>query len=365
MFGFNGANSWHLGKRKERTQGELYIYSDELCSSSNAFYETLESVLGKYGFDKFVEGICHAFYADGIGRPGLAPGVYFRMLLIEYMEGWGSEREIAWRCNDSLALRKFLGYALTARFPDHSTLSKTRKRLSVEVHMQVFEWVLQRLKKAGLLRGKTLGIDATTLEANAAMRSIVRRDTGQKYDVFLESLAKASGIETPTREDLVKIDKKRSKKGANQDWVHPAAPDAQITKMKDGRTHLAHKYEHAVDLESGALVAVTVQTMDGGDTASVERTLDAATEHLDAVDLTAKEVVADKGYHSNAVMVSVKSRGLRSYISEPKRGRRNWSKHKQAQQPTYANRRRIKGKRGKSLLRQRGEKVERAFGAPG
>jgi len=174
-------------------------------------------------------------------------------------------------------------------------------------------------------------------------------------------LAKASGIETPAHEDLVKIDKKRSKKGSNQDCVHPAAPDARITKMKDGRTHLAHKYEYAVDLESGALVAVTVQTMDGGDTASVERTLDVATEHLDAVDLTAKVVVADKGYHSNAVMVSVKSRGLRSYISEPKRGRRKWSKHKQAQQPTYANRRRIKGKRGKSLLRQRGEKVERAF----
>ncbi|MCY4674318.1 MAG: transposase [Bacteroidetes bacterium] len=160
----------------------------------------MESVLRKYGFDKFVEEICHAFYADGIGRPGLAPGVYFRMLLIGYMEGWGSEREIAWRCNDSLALRKFSGYALTARLPDHSTLSKTRKRLSVEVHMQVFEWVLQRLKKAGLLRGKTLGIDATTLEANAVMRSIVRRDTGQKYDVFWNRWRRRRGLRRrPTR----------------------------------------------------------------------------------------------------------------------------------------------------------------------
>jgi len=176
------------------------IYSHELCSSLNAFYEALESVLRKYGFDKFVEEICHAFYADGIGRPGLAPGVYFRMLLIGYMEGWGSEREIAWRCNDSLALRKFSGYALTARLPDHSTLSKTRKRLSVEVHMQVFEWVLQRLKKAGLLRGKTLGIDATTLEANAVMRSIVRRDTGQKYDVFWNRWRRRRGLRRrPTR----------------------------------------------------------------------------------------------------------------------------------------------------------------------
>ena len=319
-----------IRKAKGVYTSELFIYSEELCSSSNAFYEALESVLCKYGFDKFVEKICRKFYADRMGCPGLAPGVYFRMLMIGYMEGWGSEREIAWYCSDSLALRKFLGYALTKRLPDHSTLSKTRKRLSVEVHMEVFVWVLQRLKKAGLLRGKTLGIDATTLEANAAMRSIVRRDTGQQYAVFLESLAKASGIETPTREDLVKLDKKCPRKGSNQDWVHPADPDARITKMKGGRTHLAHKYEHAVDLESGARVAVTVQTIDGADTASVERTLDAATEHLDAVDLTAKEVVADRGYHSNAVMVSVKNRGLRSYISEPKRGRRNWSKHKQA-----------------------------------
>ena len=350
-----------LGKRKGSTQGELFIYSDELCTSSNAFYEALESVLCRYGFDEFVEGVCREFYADGVGRPGLPPGVYFRMLLIGYMEGWGSEREIAWRCNDSLALRKFLGYALTAPTPDHSTLSKTRKRLSLEVHTEVFVWVLQRLKEAGLLRGKTLGIDATTLEANAAMRSIVRRDTGQAYDAFLESLAKASGIETPTREDLAKIDKKRPNKGSNKEWEHPGDPEARITKMKDGRTHLAHKCEHAVDLETGAVVAITVQTMDGGDTASIAGTLDEVTENLDAMELTAKEVVADKGYHSNAVMVSVKGRGLRSYISEPNRGRRNWRKNKEAQQPTYANRRRIRGKRGKSLLRQRGEKVERAF----
>ena len=231
--------------------------------------------------------------------------------------------------------------------PDHSTLSKTRKRLSLEVHTEVFVWVLQRLKEEGLLRGKTLGIDATTLEANAAMRSIVRRDTGQGYDAFLASLAKASGIETPTRADLAKIDKGRPNKGSNKDWGHQGDPEARITKMKDGRTHLAHKCEHAVDLETSAVVAVTVQTMDGGDTASVEGMLDAATENMDAVDLTAKEVVADKGYHSNAVMVSVKAHGFRSYLSEPNRGRRNWRKNKETQQPTYANRRRIRGKRRK------------------
>ncbi len=350
-----------LGKRKDGLQRNLFVYVGELRSSSNAFYQALDRLLCDHGFDAFVEGVCREFYADRRGRPGVPPGVYFRMLLVGYLEGLGSERGIAWRCNDSLALRTFLGYDLTENPPEHSTLSKTRKRLSLDAHMEVFGWVLALLKESGLLRGKTLGIDSTTLEANAAMRSIVLRDNGMSYDAFLESLAKASGIETPTREDLAKVDRKRKNKGSNKDWVHPEAPDARITKMKDGRTHLAHKYEHAVDLETGALVAVTVQTMDGGDTASLPVTLDAATEQLDGMDLTAEEVVADKGYHSNAVMVSLKARGVRSYISEPKRGRRNWKKNKEAQKPTYANRRRIRGNRGKFLLRQRGEKVERAF----
>ena len=221
--------------------------------------------------------------------------------------------------------------------------------------------MLALLKMSGLLRGKTLGIDSTTLEANAAMRSIVLRENGASYTTFLESLAKESGIEPPTRADLVKLDKHRKNKGSNKDWRHPGASDARITKLKDGRTHFAHKYEHAVDMETGALVGVTVQTMDGGDTASLEATLDAATEQLDALDLTAQEVVAAKGYHSNKVMVSIETREVRSYISEPKRGRRNWKKNKAAQKPTYANRRRIRGNRGKFLLRQRGEKVERAF----
>ncbi|MCY4158405.1 MAG: transposase [Bacteroidetes bacterium] len=240
-----------LGKRKDGTQGELFIYWQELQSSSNAFYEALDSVLCAHEFDLFVEEACQEFYAERVGRPGLAPGGYFRMLMIGYLEGLGSERAIAWRCSDSISLRTFLGYTVTEPAPDHSTLSKTRKRLSVEVHMKVFVWVLSRLKEAGLLRGKTLGIDSTTLEANAAMRSIVRRDTGQAYAAFLESLAKESGIETPTREDLAKLDKTRPNKGSNKDWVHPKDPEARIGKMKDGRTHLAHKCEHAVDLDSG------------------------------------------------------------------------------------------------------------------
>ncbi len=271
------------------------------------------------------------------------------------------ERGIAWRCADSFSLREFLGYGLAENPPEHSTLSKTRKRLSVEAHAAVFGFVLERLQVSGLLRGKTLGVDATTLEANAALRTIVRRAGGTDYEEWLEQLARASGIETPTREDLAKLDRKRPNKGSNKDWVHPHDPEARITKMKDGRTHLAHKLEHAVDMETGAIVGLTVQTMDGGDTASLPVTLDEAERQLAEAGVEAKEVVADKGYHSNATMTGVKERKLRAYVSEPNRGRRKWKGKRDAQKATYANRRRIRGNRGKRLQRGRGEKVERPF----
>lgn len=283
------------------------------------------------------------------------------MLMVGYLEGIGSERGIAWRCRDSISLREFLGYGLAKTPPEHSTLSKTRKRLSLEAHGAVFGWVLERLRESGLLRGKTVGVDSTTLEANAAMRAIVRRDNGTGYDAWLEGLARASGIETPTRQELAKLDRKRAKKGSNKDWKHPHDPEARITRMTDGRTRLAHKLEVGVDMETGAVAGVTVQTMDGGDTASLGVTLDEADRRLAEVGAEPKEVVADKGYHSNATMTGVKERGLRSYVSEPNRGRRRWKGKDDAKKAVYANRRRIRGNRGKRLLRRRGEKVERAF----
>jgi transposase len=228
----------------------------------------------------------------------------------------------------------------------------------------VFTWVLHRLADAGLVKGQTIGIDATTLEANAALRSIVRRDTGATYDEFLTGLAQASGIETPTRADLARIDRTRKHKGSNDDWTHPHDPDAKITKMKDHRTHLAHKAEHAVDLETGAVVAITVQDADEGDTATSIETLIEAAEQVETV-LPAgegiKEVVADKGYHSNQALVDLEAVGVRSYISEPARGRRNWKDNPEARDAVYRNRRRIRGARGKRLLRQRGERLERPF----
>jgi transposase len=345
--------------------------SDLPKSPGHPFYQRLNQVLAANSFDSFVEAACRRFYAAKLGRPSLPPGRYFRLMLLGYFEGLSSERGMAWRAADSLAVRNFLGLELDEAAPDHSTISRTRRLIDLETHERVFTWVLERLAKAGLLVGKTIGIDATTLEANAAMRSIVRRDTGASYEEFLKGLAKASGIKTPTREALARLDRRRKKKASNDDWTSPSDPDAKITKMKDGRTHLAHKAEHAIDVDTGAIVAVTVQGADEGDTTTIKKTLEEAEEQLDAV--TEKvdegqlhpdglsEVVADKGYHSDRTMIGLEDQGLRSYVSEPDRGRRKWKDDIDAQQAVYANRRRIRGERGKRLQRMRGERLERPF----
>src|SRR2546429_2449205 len=230
--------------------------------------------------------------------------------------------------------------------PDRSTISRTRRLIDLDTHREMFRWVLHRLADAGLVKGKTIGIDATTLEANAALRSIVRRDTGETYDEFLTRLAQASGIETPTREDLARIDRKRKNKGSNDDWTHPHDPDAKITKMKDGRTHLAHKAEHAVDLETGAVVGVTVQDADQGDTTTSIETLIEAAEQVETIlpdSEGPKELGADNGYHSNQALVALEAVGVRSYISAPDRGRRHWQDNPEARDAVHRNRRRICG----------------------
>jgi transposase len=362
-----------MGRHAKEQQGTMWIPVAEVAPGpGHPFYQRLNELLDKYGFDEWVESQCQKFYAERMGRPSLPPGTYFRILLVGYFEGIDSERGIAWRISDSLALRRFLGYDVTQAPPDHSTISRTRRLIEVETHQAIFTWVLQALGREGLIDGKTLGVDATTLEANAALRSIVRRDTAEGYQEFLQRLAKESGIETPTREDLARLDKNRPKKGSNKEWENPHDPDAKITKMKDGRTHLAHKAEHAVDLETGAILAVTIQPADRGDTDSLGVTLSEAMSNLEEVleDAEAEsqlnpdvlsEVVADKGYHSNEVLVKQDRLGIRTYISEPKRGRRNWKGKGAAKKATYGNRRRVRGRRGKGLLRRRGERIERSF----
>jgi transposase len=366
-----------MGRRANHQRQELMWIPHTVLPHTVAhpFYARLNQVLDERGFDAFVETSCVAFYAERMGRPSLAPGRYFRLLLIGYFEGIDSERGIAWRAADSLALRSFLGVGLDEMPPDHSTISRTRRLIDVETHQAVFGWVLELLAEQGLLKGKRLGIDGTTLEANAAMRSIVRRDSGESYEEFLKGLAQESGITTPTREQLAKLDRKRAKKGSNEEWVNPHDREAEITKMKDGRTHLAYKAEHAVDLETGAVVAVTLASGAAGDSETMLETLPLAGEHIAEVACTTnheeagervqaegpQEVVADKGYHSNETLQALAAAEVRTYISEPQRGRRCWKGKTDAQQAVYGNRRRIAGEHGKELLRQRGELLERSF----
>jgi transposase len=361
-----------MGRRRGK-QAALFVPHQQLRSGGHAFYAALDRVLRTAGFDAFVEAQCARFYAARMGRPSVAPGVYFRCLLVGYFEGLDSERGIAWRVADSLSLREFLGLTLDTAPPDHSTLSRTRRLLDLETHRAVFTWILGVLATAGLVKGTTVGIDATTLEANAALRSLVRRADGQSYEAFLTGLAQASGIATPTRADLARLDRRRPKKGSNAEWVNPHEPDAQITKMKDGQTHLAHKQEQAVDLETGAVLAVTLAGGTAHDTQTLGSTLAAANTTLQAVRAqvdvsTATGVaaqvanaVADKGYHSNAVMLALATAGVRSYIAEPERGRRCWDRKPAERDAVYRNRRRIRGAHGKALLRSRGELLERPF----
>src|SRR5215468_143908 len=288
-----------MGKRKSE-QSPLWVPTTELpVSPGHPFYTKLNAVLDAAGFDQFTEMECQQFYAAVMGRPSLPPGRYFRLLLVGYFEGLDSERGIAWRAADSLAVRHFVGLALDTPAPDHSTISRTRRLIALETHRAVFTWVQERLAAAGLLKGRTVAVDATTLEANAAMRSIVRRDTGETYQAFLTRLAQESGIKTPSREALARLDRRRKKRTSNTDWHNPSDPDAKITKMKDGRTHLAHKVEHAVDLDSGALVAVTLHGAHIGDTTSLAATVAIAVEQMAAaqIDLArpaaVTELVAD------------------------------------------------------------------------
>jgi transposase len=369
-----------MGTREQRTrQEDLWIAHTELAMSpGHPFYQKLNELLESEGFDPFVESRCAEFYQSANGRPSLTPGIYFRSLMIGYFEGIDSERGIAWRLADSLALRSFVGIGLDEYTPDHSTISRTRRRIDVDAHREVFGWVLGMLADRGLVKGKRVAIDATTLEANAAMRSIVRRETGESYEEFLRGLAEASGMETPTREDLARLDRKRKKRMSNEDWESPSDGDARIAKMKDGSTHLAHKAEHAVDLDTGAVVAVTLQGADLGDTTTLDETLSEAgiavaelvgreaelrPEEEPKVNVEGiKELVTDKGYHSAATVERVKSYEVRSYIPEKQqKGRRKWDGKAEEQKAVYENRRRVRGAYGKSLLRKRGEMVERSF----
>jgi transposase len=357
-----------LGRQGDR-QGDLVVtWKDMPRSPGHVFYDRLQGVLIDAGFDAFAETACKPYYAAKMGAPSVPPGRYFRMHMVGYFEGIDSERGIEWRCADSLSLRDFLRLQTTDRVPDHSWLSKTRSRLPHEVHEEVFGWVLALIAKHGLVKGERIGVDASTMEANAALRTIVRRDSGETYREMLKRMAEESGIETPSADDLIRIDRARKgKKLSNQDWVSRADADAKIAKMKDGTTHLAYKPEHAVDLDTGAVVTAEIHPADEGDTTTLSGTLKAASANLAKVDRAPSttetaELVADKGYHSRAVLKDLDGGVWKTRIAAPQRtALLRWHGDTEARDAVYANRNRLRSAVGKAGMRKRAEIVERSF----
>jgi transposase len=361
-----------MGKRKPR-QESLFIAADQLAGvPGHPFYQRLNALLEEAGFDRWVEGRCRQYYEqqEPRGRPSIPPGMYFRMLFVGYFEGLSSQRGIAWRCGDSLAVRQFLGIPLDQPTPDHSTMTNTRKRLPEEVFAEVFEFVLAIARQKKLLSGKTVGVDSTTLEANAAMRSIVRRDTGEDWKEYVTRLMREEGEigpdQEPTAEEVRRFDKKRKgKKVSNEEWRSPADGDARITQMKDGTTHLAYKAEHVVDLKSDLVLAAEVYRADQADTATLADSVMAAQVHLTEAGSEAEieEAAADKGYHSAGAIELCDFLSVRTYIPEPRRPRRsNWiDKPAAFRRAVYGNRRRVRRAKGKVLQRRRSEVCERTF----
>jgi transposase len=350
------------------TQPEMWVAASELPRSpGHTFYDKLNRLLAEADFDRRCEELCAPYYAEGTGRPSIPPGVYFRMLFVGYFEGFNAQRAIAWKCADSLSVRTFLGLEPTMAAPDHSSLTRIRQRLPLEVHVQAFQWVLEVAAAKGVLHGKVLAIDATTLEANAAMKSMVRRVSGEKWMKYLRRLAQAEGMENPTDEDLRRFDRTRKKKKvSNAEWASPIDPDSRITKLKDGRTHFSYKAEHAVDMASDLAVVAAIYPGDTADGDSLLMTVQTAQDTLAAIgsEQTVADVVGDKGYHrieSLAVLREV--HGVRTYIPERQDGvRHNWRERPAGDKAAfYANRRRMQGGRGRGLSRRRSEYVERSF----
>jgi transposase len=355
-----------LGKRKREQQG-LWVATTELPKSpGHPFYQKLNQLLAEAKFDEWIEQRCEPYYSAKLGRPSIPPGVYFRMILVGYFEGIASQRGIAWRCSDSRSLAEFLGVPIDQATPDHSSLSRVHGRLPLEVHEEVFVFVLKMAAEKKMLKGKVVGVDSTTLEANAAMKSIERKDTGEDWKEYLTRLAKEAGIENPTDEDLRRFDKNRTdKKVSNEEWQSPTDPDSRIAKMKDGTTHLAYKAEHVVDLDSEFILSARVTPANHGDAETMVDSVVQAQMNLDAAGAETKiqDAAADKGYHKASTLELADNLDFRTYVPEPKRRYRyRWiDKATGQKEAVYANRRRVRGERGKRLQRERSEKVERSF----
>jgi transposase len=381
-----------MGRRSKPQQTPMWVAGSKLASSpGHRFYEKLNELLREEEFDVRVEGLCAPYFEpDDKGRPSIPPGVYFRMLFVGYFEGIESERGLEWRCADSLSLRTFLGVPIHERVPDHSSLSRMRTRLDGRVYDEVFRLVLGIVESKGLLRGKVAGVDSTYLRADASMKTIVRKDTGDDYTTYLKKLCEQQGIENPTVEDARRMDRTREgKKTSNQDWESPTDADARIVRLKDGRTRLGYKAEHVVDLDTGAVMSAELYIADAADTATLRPSLEEARENVAAVQSKSKaddsedddsdapppaapsddgretiEVVADKGYHKVELLYELRRAQYRTYIPVPEqKGIRSFTDKGGmfAREAFHDNRKRIRRAKGRRMLRLRGELIERTF----
>ncbi len=361
-----------MGRRKSERQAALFLLADELPKSGgHPFYRKLNRLLAAARFDEWIESRCLEYYdSRPIGRPSIPPGVYFRMLLVGYFEGIDSQRGIAWRCADSLSLREFLGTPLSEDTSDHTTLSIIRQRLPAEVFEEVFEFVLKIAAERKLIDGQTVGVDSTTLEAIAAMKSIVRRDSGEDWRAYVKRLMLEAGEiaadDDPSDEDLRRFDQGRQdKKVSNAEWVSTTDPAAGITRMKDGTTHLAYKAEYVVDLASNLILEAAICRGTQADSQTLPQSVADAQRHLDHIGYSSdiEEVAADKGYHSAACLELCERLQLRTYIPERKSRRKSKWTHKpdSHRRVVLNNRGRMGRAKSKRYQRLRSERVERSF----
>jgi transposase len=358
-----------FSEKKKAQQPEFWIAADQVISPGQSnFYARLEETLESFGFAAKVRALCAAAYdKSGLGRPGIDPVVYLKMIMVGFFEDLPSERAIAARCADSLSIRAFLKYELHEKTPEHSSFTVIRQRLGLEIYEKIFVLLLQALREHGLLRGKNLGIDASVIEANASLRALVHRNTEEQYWDYVKRLAAEQGIDPDDSAAVRRFDRKRPGKGSNQEWENPHDPDAKIGRTKDGATDMIYKPEAVVDLDTGAIVKAEVQLGDEADHQDMSvRILEAqqninraAGEELDI--LTVQSATSDKGYYAVNELQSLQREGIRTIISDPIDNRRLDKLEPAEKKAVLAARRSVKSKSGKEFLRRRGMHIERSF----
>jgi transposase len=342
-------------RKKTQEQKEFWVVAERLPKASpSRFYELLNGTLERMNFGREVWEMCAPAYADATkgGRPGIDPVVYFKMLMVGFFEGIESERQIAARCEDSLSLRGFLGYALDEPTPDHSSMTVIRQRLGSDCFARVFAVVLAALRKHGLLKGRNLGIDSSVMEANASLRGLSERNTEEAYWDYVQRLAREAGLETTDGAALRNFDRHRAgKKLSNEQWQNPHDPDAKIGRTKAGATDMVYLPEHTVDLDTGAIVQAQVLAGDHRDSEELStRVIEAVVSVQEALadpEAVPETLTGDKGYFS---------------LSDPRRAQRRLDKLSSSERQSLARAHRsVSSKYGRKLLRKRGQHIERSF----